>query len=177
MELTTTNYIGKTIANLETVEVGELVKGILSYESTGNTPSFTNPKVEGAFNRIVNSLKPEKTLTNVCCGEEDRKELTQLLSAKSYLFNETERNIIKAMLEISWGRNEKYLGTPFMLTARKIQEHGFDYADFTNLRKFLKGENVLDWEKRQSGTFQYQVTYYGFDEPKLLELVRTNVEN
>lgn len=176
MEVTCNNYIGKTIIKLSDVDAGALVKGILTYETTGDTPTFADAKVSGLFKRIVNSITPEHKLVNVVCSQEDRNRLMELLDRKSYLFDSTEASIIKTFLEKSWERKEKYQDQPFLCTTNMLQQKGFDYAIVTNLRNFLKGEKVMEWEKRQSGTYQYQVTYYAIDEPKLLELVANNIE-
>ena len=176
MELTKTNYIGKTIANLEDNEVGILVKSLVEFEATGNTPTNLTQKMECLFNRLAKTISPEGEFTNTICTQAERQEIMQLLRCNSYLFNEKERGILKGMLETSWARKEKVQYTPFMFTAKKMEALGYEYGDLCTLRNYLKSEKILAWRKIQSGTFEYKVTYYTLDEPKLLESLRHNVE-
>lgn len=139
----------------------------------GRLPSkFNEDEHPIAYGYFVNRIQPlidGKTSTETNITEPEQQELFGLIDASS-LFDNEEKNVLKNMLELWWGRG-KYSRTELIYTQSMAQTRsGISGEKFAELRRWLKAEECLTWENRPYN--DYLTSYHMFNEAKLLAVLR-----
>lgn len=142
-------------------------------KNRGRLPKNFNPETHGAayhyYKTKVEPLLRGEANADGILTDDEKQELLHRIDESDY-FESDEKTLVKDMLEMWWGRG-KYARTEMIYTQSMCSNRtGVTNEKFVELRKWLKAQDVLDWENRPYN--DYITSFHTINERKFLELLR-----